>query len=127
MDKIVHFEIPADDLERAKEFYEEVFGWHIEDVPEMDYTMLHTGPTDKKGMVKEKGFINGGMFKRNKDVKNVTITIDVDDIDESIEKIESNGGEVIKGKMDVGDMGYVAYFKDSEGNLIGLWETKNSE
>jgi len=124
MDKVVHFEIPADDVDRAKKFYETVFGWHGNSLPSMGYTIWHTGPTnDKDGMVKETGFINGGMLKRQEPVQHPVITIDVKSIDDTAKQIEATGGKMVKGKQAVGDMGFSAYFTDSEGNVIGLWET----
>ena len=90
----------------------------------MEYTIFHTGPTDKEGMLSEKGFINGGMMKREGELKNPIITIDVPDIEKAFDKIVSQGGKIIRKKMDVGDMGYSAYFKDSEGNIMGLWQNK---
>lgn len=124
MDKVVHFEIPADDMKRAEKFYKENFGWNINLVPQFNYAILHTGPTDEKGMTKEPGFINGGMLKRTDPVKSPVITINVDSIDKSLLKIEKTGGKTIRGKLPVGDMGYAAYFLDSEGNVIGLWENR---
>lgn len=119
----MHFEIPADDPSRAQTFYEKVFGWHIISIPEMQYAMVHTGPTnDEDGMVKKSGFINGGMLQRQEPIKNPVITINVDSIEESAKKIEGSGGSVIRGRMPVADMGFAAYFKDSEGNVLGLWE-----
>lgn len=123
MNKVVHFEIPGDDVDRTRSFYQEVFGWKIKVMPEMDYTIVTTGPTDEKGMTKEPGFINGGVMKRG-DIKNPVITIEVDSIDAAAEKIVKHGGKVIKSKMEVGDMGYAAYFQDSEGNILGLWQSK---
>lgn len=90
----------------------------------MDYTIFHTGPTDKEGMSQEPGFINGGMMKREGELKNPIITIDVPDIEKTFDKIVGQGGKIIRKKMDVGDMGYSAYFKDSEGNIMGLWQNK---
>ncbi len=123
MDKVVHFELPADDIERAKKFYEQVFKWHIITMPNEGYVMLHTGPTnDQDGMVKESGFINGGMLKRQAPINQLVITIDVASIDDASKEIKAQGGTVIRGKEPVGDIGYAAYFKDSEGNVLGLWE-----
>lgn len=123
MDKVVHFEIPGDDVERMREFYKKVFGWTIIAMPTMGYTMVHTGPTDPtNGMVQENAFINGGMLKRQEPITRPVITIDVASIEKASEAITGNGGEVIRGKEQVGDMGYAAYFKDSEGNVLGLWE-----
>lgn len=125
MNKVIHFEIPADDVQRARDFYHEVFGWKINPIPSMDYTIVMTGPTDEKnGMNKEPGFINGGMMKRGSDVTHPVVTIDVEDIEAAMKKITTHGGAFISSKMDVGDMGYAAYFKDSEGNVIGLWQNK---
>ncbi|AKM82628.1 TPA: VOC family protein [Candidatus Berkelbacteria bacterium] len=125
MDGVVHFEIPADDLDRAKEFYSEIFGWKMNDMPEMKYVIAWTGETDpESGTLKEKGMINGGMMQRDPEVSHPVITIDVKDIDESMMKIKEMGGEELKAKMEVGDMGYAAYFKDTEGNVMGLWQNK---
>ncbi len=122
MDKVVHFEIPADNVERAQKFYGKVFGWKMNPVPDMKYTMVSTVETDKKMMPKEPGAINGGMFQRNEQLKNTMITINVVSIDATLKNLEKNDGKVVRGKVDVGDMGFVAYFKDTEGNIIGLWE-----
>jgi len=118
----VHFEIPYDDKERAEEFYREAFDWGIDSIPEMKYSIVHTSETDKNQMIKEKGTINGGMFKRSPELKNVNIIINVDSIEEAIMRIEENGGKLIREKRAVGDMGFVAYFEDTEGNILGIWE-----
>ena len=127
MDKVQHFEIPVDDLDRAMAFYKETFGWHLQNIPEMQYTIIHTAPTDEKtGMIKEEalkegGVINGGMMKRG-EVKHPVITVIVEDIDRAKEKIEKNGGKMINEKMEIPQMGWSAYFKDSEGNVMGLFQ-----
>ena len=120
--KVVHFEIPADDVERARHFYKSVFGWKITDVPGMDYAFLETAPTDERNMLVEPGAINGGMLKRQEPVSNIVVTIGVDDIDAIAEDIERAGGRLLRPKMAVGDMGFAAYFADSEGNVVGLWQ-----
>lgn len=122
MDKVVHFEIPADDIERAKKFYSECFKWDVKAYPEMDYTILRTGPADDKGMPTESGFISGGMMKRNNNVKSPVITVSVENIDKAIETVKKNGGSIVGEKFDVAGMGIGAYFKDTEGNVIGLWQ-----
>ena len=123
MNRVVHFEIPAEDVARAQKFYKTVFDWKINNVPEMDYTILYTTETDEKTrMIKEPGAINGGMMKRQRPVMSPVITISVDDIEDAQMNIEENGGKVIQERMAVGDMGFSAYFEDSEGNLMGLWE-----
>lgn len=122
MGKVVHFEIPADDLARAKKFYGTVFGWTLNDFPEMEYTIARTVESDQNGMPKEAGAINGGMLQRQDPVKSPVITIDVDNMDQAAATIEKNGGKIIRPKMPVGDMGFAAYFKDTEGNVVGLWQ-----
>jgi uncharacterized protein len=131
MDNVVHFEIPTEDKERAGKFYNKVFDWKLNPMPEMKYTIVHTGEVDdtNNNMPKEKGFINGGLFDRGDGpLQNVIITIKVDNIDSKLEEIKSNGGLVVKEKNSVGDMGFIAYFKDTENNVVGLWEdAKKSE
>ena len=120
--RIVHFEIPFDDGDRARAFYSDVFGWQTQEMPEMQYTMAMTGPVGEDGMANEPGYINGGMFQRTDNLNVPVLTINVDSIDEALPKAESNGGKTVEAKQLVGDMGFVAYINDSEGNLIGLWE-----
>ena len=127
MDKVQHFEIPADDLTRARKFYETVFNWQTIPFPMpngMEYVGLHTGPVDEKNMCKEVNFINGGMFKRGGPlpITSPTIALVVADLDASIEKIKEAGGSVLMGKMDMAGMGWYAYVKDTEGNIIGVWQ-----
>jgi uncharacterized protein len=125
MKPVVHFEIPADEQARAKKFYTSVFEWDMQDMPYQDdvYTFAITSPVDENYMYKEKGAINGGMFKRSPELQNPVITIGVPSIDEYAEKIEAAGGKLIVPKGEVPDMGYYAYFKDTEGNVLGLWES----
>ncbi|MGZ0152202.1 VOC family protein [Kribbella sp. WER1] len=123
--RIVHFEVPYDDGERARAFYREAFGWNVLEMPEMNYTMVSTGPVNEQQMPTEPGFINGGMFQRSADNADLTrpvLTVDVADIDAAWKTIESLGGERVGEKMPVGDMGFAAYFKDPEGNVLGLWQ-----
>lgn len=121
--RIVHFEIPFDDADRAHNFYQEAFGWDVNRIPELDYTMVSTGPSGEQGPT-EPGYINGGMFKREYNASpGSVVVIDVDDIDSALAKIEDLGGETVVGRTPVADMGFSAYFKDTEGNYIGLWET----
>jgi predicted enzyme related to lactoylglutathione lyase len=124
-DKVVHFEIPYDDGERARAFYGETFGWQLMPMPDLGYTMVMTGPTDQETGATEPGFINGGMFERSEEFpgKGPTIVIDVASIDEALRKVEAAGGKVVRERIPVGEMGFTAYFTDTEGNLVGLWET----
>lgn len=120
--RVVHFEIPADDEERAREFYKSAFGWAITTMPEMGYSMVMTTPADESGMPAEPGSINGGMFAREGELKTPIITVDVEDIDAALEKIGTLGGSTVLAKQAVMDMGFAAYFRDPEGNILGLWQ-----
>jgi predicted enzyme related to lactoylglutathione lyase len=119
--RVVHFEVPFDDGDRARAFYQSAFGWNIIHMPEMDYTMVSTGPTGDQGP-SEPGYIGGGMMERSNGFQGPVITVDVDDIDEALAKIEGLGGKTARPKMEVGEMGFAAYFTDPEGNLMGLWQ-----
>ena len=120
---VVHFEIPADDFERAQSFYQNAFGWNMQHMPEMQYTMVMTTESNEQGMPANPGSINGGMGKRQSPHnEHPTVTIGVDDIDKAVEAITAAGGSALGDKMAVGEMGWAAYFTDSEGNVIGLWQ-----
>src|SRR5262249_54975625 len=126
MDKVVHFEIPVDDRARAKEFYASVFDWDVDDQDMgggMVYTTVGTVEVDDKMTPKEPGAINGGLMDRTKDTPAPVITIGVDAIDDSLKKVEASGGTTIAPRTAIPNMGAFAYFKDSEGNVVGLWET----
>ena len=120
--RVVHFEIPYDDAERAGRFYREAFGWSIQPMPEMNYTMVGTGPMGDQGPV-EPGYIGGGLMHREGEFTHPVVTIDVEDIDKALETVAGLGGSTVAGRMAVGDMGWAAYFRDPEGNVIGLWQT----
>ncbi|HKU10757.1 VOC family protein [Sinomonas sp.] len=123
--KVVHFEIPADDSSRASTFYSEAFGWNMMPVPDMDYTMVGTTPSNERGEPTDAGSINGGMYVRNDQLpKGPVITVDVADIDAALDKIESLGGKTVSPKSPVGEMGFAAYFQDPEGNVLGLWQAR---
>ena len=125
MGEVVHFEIPADDLSRAKKFYSTVFGWRANEMPEMEYVMIGTTESDENGMPKQPGAINGGMLKRQDPVRHPVVTIDVENMDDALSKVKKNGGQIVREKLPVGEMGFAAYFKDSEGNVLGLWQNSS--
>jgi uncharacterized protein len=123
MGGVVHFEIPADDQERARKFYQEALGWRIDPVPGMDYNMVITTPMDEAtGQPTESGAINGGMMAREGQITSPVITVDVPDIDATLKTVEALGGSVVMPKNEIPGMGYFAYFKDPENNILGLWE-----
>ncbi len=124
MNKVVHFEIPAEDLSRAKDFYASVFGWQLMTMPvgEGEYTMVTTTAVDETTrMPTEPGSINGGMMERSPQTQGPVIVIDVEDIDAVLAQVESNGGSTVTPKTPIPDMGAFAYFKDSEGNTMGVF------
>lgn len=126
MDKVVHFEIPVDDRARAKEFYTSVFDWDLIDSDMgggIVYTSARTVETDERQLPKEPGAINGGIMNRTSDTPAPVITVQVDSIDESLKKVEAGGGATVQPRTEIPNMGAFAYFKDSEGNVMGLWET----
>jgi hypothetical protein len=117
MPRVIHFEIVADDAERISKFYENVFGWKVQkwNGP-IDYWFLMTGDE------KEPGIDGAFGLRHNEDDVSVN-TIDVDSVDEAVEKIEQNGGEIVRPKQTIPGVGHLAYFKDTEGNLWGVMES----
>ena len=123
MNKVTHFEFPWDDKERAKTFYQSVFGWQPFEWEQFGYTSWQTGPVDERMQPKETGFINGGSSKRDPQMPYPMFYVDVDDVEAALEKITAAGGTVVRGKTPLGsngEMGALAWFKDSEGNILGL-------
>ena len=117
MSRVVHFEIPADDPERAIKFYEKVFDWQIEkwDGP-VEYWLIMTGEEDKPG-------IDGGLARREDPTTGVENTIDVKNLNTSLANVKAHGGKVIRPRMAVPGVGWMAYIKDTEGNVFGLMES----
>ncbi|MDA1335050.1 MAG: VOC family protein [bacterium] len=123
MNKVVHFEVPFDDEIRASKFYKDVFDWELQPMPKMNYVIARSGPTDENYMPKESGFINGGMYKRDpKMSSSPVLVINVESIDDHLKKIEEAGGSVTMPKTQISDMGLYAQIKDTEENIIGVWE-----
>jgi len=123
MDSVVHFEIPAKDVKRATAFYSKAFGWNLNQFPGFEYWSVVTTDSDENGRPKSPGSINGGMGKQGVMApKAVTVTISVPDIDVALKNVKGLGGKPVGKKTPVGDMGWSAYFEDTEGNVIGLWQ-----
>jgi hypothetical protein len=117
MATIVHFEIPTDDVERAKKFYGDLFGWKIEKIPgQMEYWMFRT--TDENG----KETIGGGMMKRQHPQHTITNYIGVNSVDDYSKKVERLGGKVMVPKTEVPTYGWFAVCTDTENNTFALWE-----
>jgi uncharacterized protein len=113
---IVHFEIPAEDLHRAKTFYSKLFGWKIEGVPMqgMDYMMIDTYG------------LGGGMMKRMQPDLHIMDYFGVPSVDEYSSKVEKLGGKILVPKKAVPGMGYLAICVDTENNTFGIWETDHT-
>lgn len=118
---IVHFEIPANNVEQLKQFYSKLFGWKIEKSPGPgpEYWLIGTVPVDDKMMPLRPG-VNGGMFKRERPENKPVNYISVDSIDKSIELVKTLGGKIVQGKQEVMGVGWVAIALDPEGNQIAM-------
>ena len=125
MDKVVHFEIPFDNKPRAMKFYTDSFGWQLMDMPEMNYVMARSVEVDDKQMPKESGAINGGLFQRPKDAPHPTIYVGVKSVDETIKRVQAAGGKVVTPNTPIAGMGAYARVADTEGNVIGLFESRH--
>jgi len=119
---IVHFEIPADNVEKLRKFYTELFGWKIEKMPgPMEYWNIETVPVDERGMPVRPG-INGGMMKRENPEQKPINYISVESVDEYSKKIEALGGKVIIPKQEIPEIGWWALALDPEGNPFGVFK-----
>ncbi len=116
MARVVHFEIPVNDIDRSIAFYEKVFGWKVQkwDGPE-PYYLVSTGPKDQPG-------IDGGFLKKRDPRQPLCNTIQVDNVDAAILSVEQNGGKCCVPKMAVPGVGWLAYFNDPEGNTHGVMQ-----
>ncbi|MCE7933461.1 MAG: VOC family protein [Chlorobi bacterium CHB2] len=114
MPRVVHFEIAADNTERAAKFYADVFGWNINKWDEQ-YWLISTGERETPG-------IDGGLMKKMENFPGVINTIDVDSVDEYAEKITNSGGAVVVPKMAIPNVGFFAYCRDTEGNIFGIMQ-----
>jgi predicted enzyme related to lactoylglutathione lyase len=111
MSSIVHFEIPAEDLQRARDFYSKLFGWKIKSMTGMDYMMIDTFG------------LGGGIMKRMHPDQQITDYIGVPSVDEYSARVEGLGGKILVPKKAVPGMGYFVICMDTESNAFGIWET----
>jgi len=121
MPRPIHFEIHAADLDRAQRFYETLFGWTFKPWGGDSYRIIATGAQGPG--------IDGGMFRRQGDsprggepVTSWVCTVDVDDVDAYVAKAEAAGGSLAVAKMAVPGVGWLAYVKDTEGNIFGMMQ-----
>jgi hypothetical protein len=128
MGNIAYFEVPTDDLERAKKFYGKVFGWKIEkaNMPGIppDYQGVMTGKAKiEKGPGGEMSQLNsGGMMKRMYRGQPIMNYVQIDSLDKTLELVKKNGGKQMGETMTIPSVGRIAFINDSEGNALGIWE-----
>ena len=121
MPRVVHFEIHAEDPERAVRFYQDLFAWEFTKwAGPMDYWLIKTGPDDQRG-------INGGMVRRQGVIDGQAViayvcTIDVPSVDKYLQSIPAAGGTIVLPKMPIPGVGWLAYAKDTEGNIFGIMQ-----
>jgi predicted enzyme related to lactoylglutathione lyase len=116
MARIVHFELNVKDIEKAIKFYENVFDWKFEKWKgPMDYWLIMTGDDNEQG-------IDGGLGLEEENFPSVVNTVDVDNLDEVIKKVEANGGIILRPKHAVPGVGWLAYIQDSEGIVTGVMQ-----
>jgi hypothetical protein len=117
MPTIVHFEIPVDNIERAKSFYSKLFDWEIKEMPGMDYWLITTSGEKAVG---------GGLMKRQNPQQPIVNYIDVSSVDKYAAEIEKLGGKIIVPKTAIPEMGYFAMCLDTENNAFGIFEVNMS-
>ena len=116
MPGVVHLEIPAEDPQRAVEFYTQVFNWKVEEWGTEDYWLRMTDSQGAPG-------IDGAILKRPPTFRNVVNSIGVKSLDEYTEKVKAHGGKILEPKMEIAGVGWVAYFSDTEGNVHGIYQS----
>jgi len=122
---IVHFEIPADDVARAQTFYQSVFGWKIKQMPMPAGGIEYYGVTTRN---EGQPGINGGLMKRNMPGQPFANYVAVKSIDEFLAKVTASGGSVILPRQEIAPgMGSIAVFKDTEENMMGLYQPSKQE
>jgi uncharacterized protein len=115
MGRVIHFEIPVNDPEKAGAFYTRVFGWQIQKWGDHEYWLAATGEPEKPG-------INGALIKKRDPSMPVVNTIACDNLEATLQLIEANGGKVVVQKMGIPGVGWLAYFQDTEGNITGVMQ-----
>jgi predicted enzyme related to lactoylglutathione lyase len=113
--RVVHFEIPADDPERAGAFYAAVFSWDVDRWGPAEYWNLSTGEPPGVG-------VEGAMSRRTEEVPGVVVYVGVDDLDAALDRVKRAGGTPLTEKMPIPAVGWSAHVRDTEANLIGLFQ-----
>jgi uncharacterized protein len=116
MARVVHFEIPVGDAERARTFYESVFGWEVARWSEGGYWLATTGPEGEPG-------IDGALIDRSELHGAPVLVIGVQSLEDTLAQAQAAGAQVLHGKHAIPSVGYSAYVRDLEGNVVGLFES----
>lgn len=119
MPRIVHFEIPVDDAERAQGFYRSVFDWELQGYGDGGYWLATTGAEGEPG-------IDGALIQRGEVHRSPVVIVDVPSLDEGLRRATDAGAELVQERLAVPGMGWAAYVRDPEGNVLGLWESDPS-
>jgi predicted enzyme related to lactoylglutathione lyase len=125
--KPIHFEIPISNPEKCLKFYENSFGWQFSRFGEMDYWLTRAGEDEEEGiagaMIKKKGGEIAEKIDAADKAINTVITLNTDDLEAVIEKINQNGGQVMTEIMTIPEVGRHIYFQDLDGNLLGIMQS----
>ena len=119
MSRIVHFEIPSDNPEESAEFYTKAFGWKIQRWGEAEYWLAATGSKEEPG-------IDGAIMKRREAQQPFVNYIGVENIEDAMKNVEENGGETVVEKTTIPAVGHFAFFKDPDGNIMGLMQNDSN-
>ena len=115
MERVIHFEIPSDNPEKAMTFYGNVFGWSFNQMGQNEYWLIKTGEEQSNG-------INGGVMKKRDPNQPVVNTVKVNDISSTISKIEANAGTIVVPEFPIPGVGKQAFFKDTDGHIFGIMQ-----
>lgn len=126
MSRVVHFEIHATEPEKVADFYSALFGWKVQQWGDQPYWLFDTGSADKPG-------INGGLVPRRgaapvegQAVNAFVCTVDVAAVDDTMTRATSLGGTIALPKMPIPGVGWLAYIKDPDGNILGVMQSDPS-
>ncbi len=124
MDPVVHFELPATDMDRAVRFYANAFGWKLHRPPGIGFAFAQTADVDPTTHApKQGGRVNGSLLLRTGPIQHPVVTIKVPDLDAAIRAVAAQGGRLVMPARDVGPV-LSAYIQDTEGNVVGIVQDK---
>ena len=115
MAKVVHFEIPFEDSERAATFYRDALGWEVGGTADLPYRLVTAGPAGEPGA-------DGALIARGDVHRSPVLVVGVESLDDALARVEAAGGTVVQGRNEIPGVGWSAYVRDPEGNTIGLFE-----